>query len=177
MDCYHIYCPSRTLRDKNLRGFRLGECEDNFGIVVPADQLIRKLMVEPLHCDMGCMWSCCILLGPLHTLIHTTTCSKWHQKLVQHINVMLFCDSNSLLICIFKPKQSNYSIFWDSHPNHAFHIVHGLLKHLVWGFCAPIHTYCIDRSTEPEVCFVAEPNIIKEVRILFNLILKPLAHH
>ena len=41
------------------------------------------------------------------------------------------------------------------------------LKHHMWSFCAPIHTsIAIDMFTEPEVCFVAEPNNIKEV---FNL--------
>ena len=38
-------------------------------------------------------------------------------------------------------------------------------------------TIAIDMSTEPEVWFVTGPNIINEVRILFNLVLKSPAHH
>ena len=35
----------------------------------------------------------------------------------------------------------------------------------------------IDMAREQEVCFIAEPNIIKKVRILFDLVFEPLAHH
>ena len=136
------------------------------GSAAPADQLIRESMVKPLHCDIGCMWSCPILLKPLYISIYTMTCSKCHPGLVQLINVMLFCNTDYLLICVFKPKQFDYSMFWDGHPHRAFHRVQGPLKHLIWSFCSPVHT-------EPEVCFITEPNIIKEV----SLVLEPLAHH
>ena len=69
-------------------------------------------------------------------------------------------------------------MFLESHPGRTFHRVQGPLKHLVCGFCAPVDTVItIDMFTEPEMYFVAEPNIIKEVRVLFNLVLKPPAHH
>ena len=35
----------------------------------------------------------------------------------------------------------------------------------------------IDMAREQEECFVAEPNIIKKVRILFDLVFEPLAHY
>ena len=59
----------------------------------------------------------------------------------------------------------------------------GPLKHLVWGGGgggggAPQHIgLAIDMPTEQEVCFVAEPNIIQKVGILFDLVLEPPAHH
>ena len=77
-------------------------------------------------------------------------------------------DSHNMfqVLCIFKPKWFDYSMFWDGHPGHAFHRVQGPLKHLVWSFCAPVHTViATDLPTEPEMCF------IKEVGILFNLFL------
>ena len=73
-------------------------------------------MIEPLHRDVGCMWDCLILLEPLQFLIHTMMCSKCPPELVKHISVMLFCGSDCLLACFFKPKQSDYFIFWDSQP-------------------------------------------------------------
>ena len=124
------------------------------GFTEPADKL--------LHHDVGCMRSCLILLEPLHILIHTMTCSKCPSELVQCINVKLFYDSDYLLFCIFKPKESNYSMFWNDHKGLAFHRVQGLLKHLIKCYCTPVHTVIAsDMSTEPEVCFVAEPNTSK----------------
>ena len=105
---------------------------------MPADQSIRELMIKPLHHDVGYMWSCLFLLEQLHISIHTMSCSMCSPELVQHINVTLFCDSDCLLIYIFKPKQSDYSIFQDGHPGRAFHSVQRPLKYLIWGFCTPV---------------------------------------
>ena len=173
VDCSHTCCPSKTLRQKIWGGGQIRLMRRPLGFVAPADQPIRESIVEPLHRDVGCMWSCHILLEPLHISIHTITYSKCHPELVQHINVTLLCDC--LIDCVFKPKRSDYSIFW---VGYAFYWVQGSLKHLVWCFCAPEHTViAINMSTESEVCFIAEPNLIKEVRILFNLILEQLAQH
>ena len=148
------------------------------GFAVPADQTIRESMVEPLNRDVGCMWSFHILLEPLHVSIDTTTCSKVSPELIQHIDVTLLCDSDYLFVCVFKPKWFDYSLFWDGYPDYAFHKVQGPMKNLVWGFCAPVHTViAIEMSTEPKMGFVVKPNIIKEVRILLNLVLESPANH
>ena len=68
---------------------QIGWMQTLLWFVASADQPIRESMVEPLHLDIGCMWSCSILLEPLHVSIHTTTCSKCPPELVQHINVTL----------------------------------------------------------------------------------------
>ena len=52
------------------------------GFMVPADQLIRESMVEPLHSDVGCMWSYPNLLEPLYISNHTMMCSKCPPELV-----------------------------------------------------------------------------------------------
>ena len=136
--------------------------------VAPAEKPMRESMVKPLHRDDGFMWSCLIFLGTI--LIHTTTCFKCPPELVQFL-----CDSDCLLDGVFKPKRSNYSMCWDVNPGRAFHIVQGLLKHLVLVICAPVHTViATDMSIEPEARLVSEPNIIKEVRIFFNIVLEPL---
>ena len=68
--------------------------------------------------------------------------------------------------------------FIVGHPGCAFHRVQGPLKNLVWGLCTPKHIIlAIDMARGQEVCFVAESNIIKKVRILFDLVLEPPAHH
>jgi len=144
----------------------------------PADQPIRESVVQPLHRDIGCMWSCPILLEPLHISIHATTCPKYPPELVEHRNVTLLCDSDCILVCVFKPKWSDYAMLGDGHPGRTFHRLQGPLKHLVWGLCAPEHiVLAIDMPTEQKVCFVTEPNIIKKVRVLFDLVLEPPAHH
>ena len=115
----------------------------------PTDQSIRKSMVESLRHDIGCIWSCSIVLKLLHISIQTTI---------------------QTLVCVFKLKRFDYSMHWDGYSARAFHRVQGPLKHLVWGFCILVHTLiAIDMSTEPEVCFVAELSI-DEVRNLFNLV-------
>ena len=43
-------------------------------------------------------------------------------------------------------KQSNYSMFWDGYPGHAFHTLKGPLKHLVWTSINIV--IAIDMSTE-----------------------------
>ena len=64
---------------------------------------------------------------------------------------------------------SDNSMFLDSHPDHSFYSVQKLLKHIFWSL---EHTIiAIDMSRESEVGFAAELNIIKEIRILFNLVL------
>ena len=112
----------------------------SLGFTAPADQLMRESMVEPLHQDVGCMWSYLTLLEPLHISIHTMKCSKCPSELFLHISVMLFCDSDCLLICVFKPKWFNYYMLWDGHLGHAFHRGQKSLKHRIWGFCAPVNT-------------------------------------
>ena len=68
-------------------------------------------------------------------------------------------------------------MFWEGHLGCEFHRVQGPLKHHVRSFCASVHTViAIHMSTKLEVYFVAELNITKEVRVLFNLILEPLTH-
>ena len=117
-----------------------------------ADESIKESMVEPLHRDVGCLWSCLILLEPWHISTHTTTCSKCPPEFVQHINVTLLFYCDCLLVFVFKPKLSDYSMFWYGHSSHAFHIAQGPLKHLVWSFCAPIYTVnSIDMATARNV--------------------------
>lgn len=124
---------------KKIWGVQIGWIQRPHGFAAPADQQIRESVVQPFHRDVGCMWSCLILLEPLHISIHATTCPKTRPELVEHHNVMLLCDGDYLLVCVFKPKRFNYAMFWDGHPGHAFYRVLGPLKHLLWGLCAPEH--------------------------------------
>ena len=97
---------------------------------------------------------------------------KYTLDLVHHINVTLLWNSDCHLVYVFKPKWSDYSMFWNSHTGCAFHSVEGLQKHALWAFCTPVHTViAIDMYTEPKVCFIVE------FRILLNRILAPGAHH
>ena len=103
------------------------------------------------------MWSCPILVEPLHTSIHTSTRPKLPSRTcsAQQCNTS-FCDRDSYVVWVFETKRSDYSLFWDGHSSRASHIERGPLKQLVWSFCAPVHTVnAIDMSTEPEACFVA----------------------
>ena len=127
-------------RDKNLgRGFHIRWMQISLGFAAPADQPIRESIVESLHHDVGSMWSCPILLEPLHISIHTTTTySKGFPELFQHIYVTFLWDSDCLLVCVFKPKQSDYSMFSDGHLGRAFHRVQGHLKLLYLS----THSYC-----------------------------------
>ena len=49
------------------------------------------------------------------------TGSMYPPELLQHIIITLSCDSDCLLVCVFKPKRSDHSMFWDRHPGRAFH--------------------------------------------------------
>ena len=81
-----------------------------------------------------------------------------------------------LLAYVFKSKWSDEDMFSDGHPAYEFHRVRGPLKHIVWGFCASVHTVIeTNTSADPEVYFVVEPNSINENRILSRLVLEPLA--
>ena len=166
-------CPSRTLRDK----------KKNLGDSDWMNAETTQVRSTSWSADWGidgratpfvdCMWSCHILLEPLHIFIPITTSSKYPPELVQLINITLLCDRDCLLVCLFKPKRSDYSMFWYGHLGSAFHKVQGLLKHLICTFYSPVHTViAIDMSTEPDMCFVAKPNTIKKVRILFNIVLE-----
>ena len=96
------------------------------GVGKAADRPIKESIVEPLHRDVSSVWSCYVLSEPLYISIPTTKCSKCLSELVQHINITLLCDSDCLLVCAFKPKRSDYSMFSDGHPGRAFHRVKGL---------------------------------------------------
>ena len=150
--------------------FRLGECGHHSGS--------RRLLISRFLIDGRAPPSWCCLYVELPHLVETIARLNSHHDVFQApsitclaINVTLPRDSDCLLVCIFKTKR-----FWDGHL--AVHFHRGPLKQLVCGFCAPVHiVMVIDKSTEPEVCFVAEPNIIKDVKILSNLFLELPAYH
>ena len=149
---------------------------DQIRFVASVDQPIRESMIEPLHRDVDCMWNCSILLLPLHISIHTATYSKCLLELVLHINETLLCDSDCLLVRVFYPNSPIISCF-EMSTQFVYFRVQEPMNHFVWGFCALVHTViAINISAEPESGFIAEPNI-KEVRILFNLVLEPPAYH
>ena len=109
MDCSHTRCFSRIPRDKNLGNSNRVNAETTqvYGTYWSADW---ESMVKRLYRDVGCMWSWPILLEPLYIWIHTTTCFKCAREFVRHINVTLLRGSDSLLVCILKPKRSDYSL-------------------------------------------------------------------
>ena len=118
------------------------------------------------------------ILEPLHISVHTLTCSKYPPEHILLINVTSLCYRDCVLVGVFKPKRSDFFMLWDGHLGRAFQTVEGPLRLLTRCFGVPIHTViATEMSIEPEVCLYAEPNIIKEVRILFNLDLEPAAHH
>ena len=99
MDCSHTHCPSRTPRDlkKNTWGrVQIGWMRIPLGFAALVDQPIGESIVEPLYRDVGCNWSCLILMEPLHISIHTTMWSKCLPERVHHINETLFCDTDRL---------------------------------------------------------------------------------
>ena len=99
-------------------------------------------------------------------------------KLVRHHNLTLLCNINCLPICIFKPERSDYATFRHGHPSRASHRVSGPLKHPYWGLHGPEPiVLAIAVPREQKVCLIAEPNIIREFRLLFDLVLGSQAHH
>ena len=136
------------------------------------------LVFQPFRHYSSSMWSCSIFLEPLLISINVMTCPKCPPGLVKHHNVTLFCDSDCLPICVFKPEQPDYATFWHHHYMSAYYRVEVPLRPLVWGLCTPEHiVLAIYVPREQKVPLIAEPNIIKECTFLFDLVLEPSAHH
>ena len=121
------------------------------------------------------MWSPLMFLASADQLIRELVVKPFQNL---HYTLMLLYDSDCLSICIFKPEWSDYATFKHGCTSCASQRVPGPLKHLPWGLYVsePI-VLATNVPREPKLCLIAEPNIIKEFRFIFDPVLGSLAHH
>ena len=145
-----MYCEFNDLEIK-IWGVQIGWIRRPLGFAAPADQPIKGI-------DGRATLSWCWLYLKFLLLVETISHLESHHDVfqVQSKTCSAYqCNSNCLLVRIYRAKRSDYCFEMATQPVHFWSTS--------FRASAPQYTViAIDMSPEPEVYFIAEPNITKK---------------